>query len=94
MTARNTTGVNTLANDEGLYRIPNLPPGTYNLQVSLPGFKTGLINGIKVRVAAVVRRDVVLEVGGIAEQVTVRASRNIVGSRSARGAAERAKDGR
>ena len=83
MTARNTaTGVNsiTVVNDEGLYRIPNLPPGTYNLQVSLPGFKTGLINGIEVRVDAVVRRDVVLEVGGIAEQVTVRASRNIVES--------------
>ncbi len=81
--AKNTaTGVDSVAvvNDQGLYRVPNLPPGIYDLTASLPGFKTTVISGIEVRVDSVVRRDVALDVGAIAEQVTVQASRNVVES--------------
>ena len=83
VTATNTaTGVDSVAvvNDQGLYRIPNLPPGIYDLTASLPGFKTTVISGIEVRVDSVVRRDVALDVGAIAEQVTVEAARNVVES--------------
>ena len=83
VTATNTaTRVDSVVvvNDEGLYRIPNLPPSIYDLTAGLPGFKTAVVSGIEVRVGAVVRRDVTLDVGQIAEQVTVEANRNVVES--------------
>ena len=83
VTATNTaTRVDSVVvvNDEGLYRIPNLPPSIYDLTAGLPGFKTAVVSGIEVRVGAVVRRDVILDVGQIAEQVTVEANRNVVES--------------
>src|SRR5947207_4228256 len=33
-------GYSTETNDEGIYSVPNLPPGTYHIQVSKSGFKT------------------------------------------------------
>ena len=83
VTATNTaTRVDSVVvvNDDGLYRIPNLPPSVYDLTAALPGFKTSVVSGIEVRVGAVFRRDVTLDVGQIAEQVTVEANRNVVES--------------
>src|SRR5512133_3705205 len=39
------------SNSEGLYRAPLLQPGTYNIEVSAPGFKKALQSGVEVRVA-------------------------------------------
>ena len=72
----------TVSDNLGSYRIALLPPGTYDLSVELPGFKTGLVTGIEVRVDVVVARDVILEVGEVTENVTVAAETNLVETES------------
>src|SRR5580692_11977409 len=48
------TGVTTTAktNAQGLYRLPNLLPGTYQESVSAAGFETAIRNGIVLTVGA------------------------------------------
>ncbi|MCC6366233.1 MAG: carboxypeptidase regulatory-like domain-containing protein [Bryobacterales bacterium] len=55
----------------GVYRMPYLPPGTYRLSVSAPGFKTALRDNVILAVAQTLTVDFVLEVGQVSEQVTV-----------------------
>jgi hypothetical protein len=57
----------------GNYTLAQLPPGVYQLTVSAPGFKQYVRTGITVLVAQTLRIDVPLEVGNIAETVTVNA---------------------
>jgi hypothetical protein len=60
-----------VTNEEGLYALPALPVGTYDLIVQLDGFKTVHRSGVLVEAAVPRRIDVTLDVGGLAEQVTV-----------------------
>ncbi|MCW5977663.1 MAG: TonB-dependent receptor [Bryobacteraceae bacterium] len=60
--------------DGGRYAVLNLLPGTYDLQVTAPGFRTLSRTGIRISVNTVVREDVKLEVGAVTEQITVTAS--------------------
>jgi Carboxypeptidase regulatory-like domain/TonB dependent receptor len=55
----------------GNYTIPNLPAGTYELAVTVPGFKRFVRTGLAVQVAATMRVDAALEVGAATESVTV-----------------------
>jgi hypothetical protein len=55
----------------GNYTIAQLPAGTYQVSVNVPGFKKYVRQGIVVQVAQVLRVDVGLEVGSAAESVTV-----------------------
>ena len=57
----------------GRYSLVNLLPGTYNLRVSASGFRTLVREDILVRINAVTRADLQLEVGGVTEQITVTA---------------------
>src|SRR5579871_3085853 len=57
----------------GNYTLAQLPAGTYNLSVTVPGFKKYLRPGIIVEVASIVRVDATLEVGAATESVTVQA---------------------
>ena len=47
------TGVETAAptTEAGVYRLPYLPPGTYRLAVSVPGFKNALRENVELAVA-------------------------------------------
>src|SRR3954467_14211112 len=58
---------------EGLFEIPNLRPGTYTVSASLSGFKKTQTTGLVLRATSVVHADLRLEVGGLADVVTVRA---------------------
>src|SRR3982751_6297064 len=51
----------------GNYTLAQLPAGTYEVSVNVPGFKKYLRQGIVVQVAQVLRVDVSLEVGSAAE---------------------------
>ena len=54
--------------------MPLLSPGTYQIEVTLAGFKTVTRPGVQVNVTERVRSDVRLEIGDIQEKVTVEAT--------------------
>ena len=55
----------------GNYTLAELPAGSYELSVSVPGFKKYVRRGLTVEVAQTLRIDVALEVGTASESVTV-----------------------
>jgi hypothetical protein len=61
-------------NGEGLYTIPNLPSGDYQVVISKPGFSPVVGEGVSIRAGAQIRVDLVLQPAGVAETVSVRAS--------------------
>jgi hypothetical protein len=58
-------------NEEGGYVFTAVPPGTYKLDVSAPGFKTASASGLEALVATPTVRDVQLEIGAVSETVDV-----------------------
>lgn len=62
------------ADDQGYYSIPNLPQGDYTLAVSASGFRPLTEKGVNVLINSATRIDLNLEVGSVAESVTVEAN--------------------
>ena len=58
----------------GNYTIPQLPAGTYELSVTVPGFKKLVRSGLIIQTAQTIRVDATLEVGNATESVTVEAA--------------------
>ena len=74
VTARNTaTNVSreTASNDDGFYKIVNLAPGTYEITVSVSGYKTAVIQAVQLTVGQTANQDISLEVGDVTAKVTV-----------------------
>ena len=63
----------TASTTTGNYTLAQLPAGAYQLTASVTGFKQYVRTGINVLVAQTLRIDIPLEVGNIAETVTVNA---------------------
>ena len=63
----------TRSNERGLYSAPALLAGFYQIQVEAAGFKKLRQNGIELTVGEQARRDLVLVVGDISEEITVTA---------------------
>ena len=61
-------------NQDGAYVITAVPPGTYNLEVKAPGFKTASASGLVALVDTPTVRDVQLEIGAVSETVDVTAA--------------------
>jgi len=61
----------TRTNAEGIYALPNLPPGPYRLQVSKVGFKTVIKPDILLNVQDALSINFTLPVGAVSETVTV-----------------------
>lgn len=57
--------------DDGYYRFSSLAPGKYNLSIEMANFKKQTIENINVAAEITQGVDVVLEIGGISEVVTV-----------------------
>jgi hypothetical protein len=77
VTARNQgTGFvrSARTNSVGEYSLPDMPPGTYGVTISSPGFQTYTSTGVVVTVQTVVRVDAVLTIGQVNQTVTVAAN--------------------
>src|SRR5215475_8526397 len=61
-------------NKEGLFTLPLLPPGIYLLQAQREGFSVAEIEDIELPVAGQVSQDIVLQVSGVRETVSVSAA--------------------
>src|SRR5688500_7587961 len=64
---------NGISNDVGLATLATLPPGSYEVKVSLAGFKEFVTSGVTVSEDSVVRVGSLLEVGQVTDTVTVTA---------------------
>jgi hypothetical protein len=83
--ANDVTGVKytTKTNAEGIYVLPNLPPGPYRLQVSKLGFKTIIKPDITLNVQDALSINFTLPVGALYETVTVEGGTPLVNTESA-----------
>jgi hypothetical protein len=76
-------GVQTSVTDsQGLYRFPALKPGTYEMEVTLPGFKTVKRTGITLTLGTTVTIDVALAVANVSETVEVAGSTPVLDVKS------------
>ena len=73
----------TRTTEAGEYSFTNLAPGTYRLKILLQGYKTHAQEGIPVGTQQVITLDVTLEVGAVAETVTVTGQSPIIESSNA-----------
>ena len=64
----------TQSSASGLYEIPGLAVGTYNLKAAKAGFKNYTKTDIVMNVAATVRADIAFQVGSASESITVNAT--------------------
>lgn len=73
LAANDATGVQYSAktNEDGIYVVSNLPPGTYRLQVSKIGFKTLIKPDIVLNVEDALAINFNLPIGAVSETVTV-----------------------
>jgi outer membrane receptor protein involved in Fe transport len=74
---------NAVSGVDGVYTIPLLNPGRYEVKASLSGFRTSIRSGIDVVVNETARVDQQLQVGAVTEQVTVAVSAPLVETKNA-----------
>jgi Carboxypeptidase regulatory-like domain/TonB dependent receptor len=68
---------------DGIYLLSDLPPGTYRLQVSKPGFKTIIKPDIILTVQGALGINFALPIGAVAEVVTVAGGAPLIDTQSA-----------
>jgi len=61
----------TTTNSAGEYVAAALPPGQYDITVTMVGFRTYVAKGVTLRVAQNARIDVTMQIGNAHEEVTV-----------------------
>ncbi len=61
----------TVTDTQGAYTVTNVPPGPYDVKVSLQGFREFVRSNVPVTIGNISRVDVTLEVGTLTETVTV-----------------------
>ncbi len=80
----NATGVTleVVSNSEGVFSIPGLEPATYTVTVALAGFKTAVVNDVRLLASRPGEVKVTLEVGNLTETVEVKARSELVQTQS------------
>jgi hypothetical protein len=68
----------TQTNRDGLYSLPNLPPGTYRVVISKLGMRTVVKPGVELHVQDVVALNFSMQAGSMIESVTVPAGAPII----------------
>ncbi|HTG74184.1 MAG TPA: TonB-dependent receptor, partial [Terriglobia bacterium] len=61
----------TRTNDEGNYRLPNLAPGFYRMQLRRPGFRTIVITGLELTVQQIASVPLQMQIGSESESTTM-----------------------
>src|SRR5215813_7338868 len=70
---RTNEAVSVTTNAEGVYNIPFLQPGSYNISVEASGFKKYVRDNQELQVGQTATIDIALEVGAATETVTITA---------------------
>jgi hypothetical protein len=73
----------TRTNGDGVYVLPNLPPGSYRLQVAKLGFKTLIKPDITLNVQDAVAINFTLPIGSVAETITVEGGAPLINTQDA-----------
>jgi hypothetical protein len=74
----------TITSSTGTFNVPALQTGTYTVTVSLQGFKTTVLNDVRVQAGVPANVTATLEVGGLQETVNVRSeATDIINTRTA-----------
>ena len=73
-----------VTDETGQYRIPDLPPGTYKVTFTLPGFATVVREGVELSGAGVMTIGAEMRVGSLAESITVTGESPVVDVQTAR----------
>ena len=68
----------TTTTEQGLYRFPRVPAGTYVLEFKIPNFKTLRLEAIKVDIGSKLELNAVLEMSKLANEVTVIAQKPLI----------------
>jgi hypothetical protein len=71
------------ANGEGIYLVPNLPPGAYRIQVSKIGFKTLIKPDIILNVQDALAINFTLPLGAISETITIEGGAPLINTQDA-----------
>ena len=80
LTRNQNTGFtyNAVTNAEGIYRVPYLNAGSYQVSYEAPGFKKLVRSDIPIRSTETLRLDVSMEVGNVVESVEVSAGAQLL----------------
>jgi hypothetical protein len=73
----------TKTNNAGVYDVPALLPGTYNVKIEMQGFSTEIRNDVDLQVGQIARIDAVLQVGNVSEVVDVRGGAPVIETENA-----------
>ena len=76
--------VAVVSSESGSYSAANLPPGTYRVEASLPGFRSATVDGVRVTAGTTARVDVTLNLGAVSESVNVVARNTFVQTEDAK----------
>ena len=76
------TEFHATSNDSGSFTVPSIDPGSYTVTVTLMGFKTAVLNDVRVNAGTPASVKVALEVGGLEETVVVQGGSEIIQTQS------------
>jgi hypothetical protein len=83
VTSKSTGGTfNAVTDGTGAFSVPALNPGLYSVNVSLSGFKTAVLNDVRLEPGIPARVKATLEVGGLEETVVVEAGSSIINTQT------------
>ena len=68
----------TVTNESGAYTFSSVLPGTYDVKVTLQGFKEFVQQGVPVTAGSISRADARLQVGSLSESVTVQSETSLL----------------
>jgi len=77
------TSYDAISNAEGAFTVPALGAGTYSVTVTLSGFKTAVLNDVRIVPGVPSSVKAVMEIGALTETVVVSGATDIVNTRTA-----------